>query len=106
MDVGAEFVDMCHADGCNIVCIGEMGIANTSPSSVWMSLLGGVPLAECVARGRLDDEGVNHKFEVLAQAVEHFIETVPCCDDFDTIIATSEASRWWPPWARCCVPPS
>ena len=87
LDVGAEFVDMCHADGCNIVCIGEMGIANTSPSSVWMSLLGGVPLAECVGAGAgLDDEGVNHKFEVLARAVEHFIETVPDCDDFDTII--------------------
>lgn len=87
MDIGAEFVDKCRAGGCDIVCMGEMGIANTSPSSVWMSLLGGVPLAECVGAGAgLDDEGVNHKFEVLARAVEHFIETTPDCDDFDTII--------------------
>ena len=87
MDIGAEFVDKCRAGGSDIVCMGEMGIANTSPSSVWMSLLGGVPLAECVGAGAgLDDEGVNHKFEVLARAVEHFIETTPDCDDFDTII--------------------
>lgn len=87
IDIGAEFVDRCHAEGCNIISIGEMGIANTSPSSVWMSLLGGVPLAECVGAGAgLDDKGVNHKFEVLAEAVEHFIEITPDCDDFDTII--------------------
>lgn len=43
--VGAEMVDDCHAMGCDIVCIGEMGIGNTSPSSVWMNVIGGVPSA-------------------------------------------------------------
>ena len=69
--VGAEMVDACRAEGCNVVCIGEMGIGNTSPSSVWMSLLGGVPLDECVGAGAgLNDAGMRHKLDVLTRAVD------------------------------------
>ena len=39
---GAKITDMIHADGCNVVSFGEMGIGNTSPSSVWMHLLTGI----------------------------------------------------------------
>ncbi len=74
LDVGAEFVDKCHADGCNIVCVGEMGIANTSPSSVWMSLFGDIPLDECIGAGAgLDNAGIRHKSDVLNRAVDRFI---------------------------------
>lgn len=74
--VGAEMVDACRAEGCNVVCIGEMGIGNTSPSSVWMSLLGGVPLGECVGAGAgLNDAGIRHKLDVLARAVDKFKAT-------------------------------
>ena len=31
IQVGCELVDECIAEGCRILCIGEMGIANTSP---------------------------------------------------------------------------
>ena len=30
IETGCEMVDRCHTDGCNIVCMGEMGIGNTS----------------------------------------------------------------------------
>ena len=74
--VGAEMVDACRAEGCNVVCIGEMGIGNTSPSSVWMSLLGGVPLNECVGAGAgLNDAGIRHKLDVLTRAVDKFKAT-------------------------------
>ena len=74
--VGAEMVDACRAEGCNVVCIGEMGIGNTSPSSVWMSLLGGVPLSECVGAGAgLNDAGIRHKLDVLTRAVDKFKAT-------------------------------
>ena len=74
--VGAEMVDACRAEGCNVVCIGEMGIGNTSPSSIWMSLLGGVPLSECVGAGAgLNDAGIRHKLDVLTRAVDKFKAT-------------------------------
>lgn len=87
LDVGAEFVDKCHADGCNIVCVGEMGIANTSPSSVWMSLFGNIPLDECIGAGAgLDNAGIRHKSDVLNRAVDRFIYTTGGKADTDTLI--------------------
>ena len=87
LDVGAEFVDKCHADGCNIVCVGEMGIANTSPSSVWMSLFGNIPLDECIGAGAgLDNAGIKHKSNVLNRAVNRFIYTTGGKADTDTLI--------------------
>lgn len=87
LDVGAEFVDKCHADGCNVVCVGEMGIANTSPSSVWMSLLGDIPLDECIGAGAgLDNAGIRHKSDVLNRAVDRFISTTGGKADTDTLI--------------------
>ena len=51
----------------------EMGIANTSPSSIWMHLFGNIPLEECIGAGAgLDTPGVRHKYEVLRKAVENF----------------------------------
>ena len=42
--VGRDLVDDCQEKGCNIVSIGEMGIGNTSPSSIWMHLFCNIPL--------------------------------------------------------------
>lgn len=59
IDTGAELVDECRRVGADIICIGEMGIANTSPSSIWMSLWGNIPLQECIGAGSgLNDEGI------------------------------------------------
>lgn len=69
---GAELVDEAASGGCNILSVGEMGIANTSPSSIWMSLLLDLPLDQCVGAGAgLDDIGICHKLEVLRQSVDH-----------------------------------
>ena len=68
--VGVELVDDCISEGCRVLCIGEMGIANTSPSSIWMHFFGNIPLAECIGAGAgLDNEGIRHKYEVLSRAV-------------------------------------
>ena len=62
-----------HEAGCNIICMGEMGIANTSPSSIWMHLFGNIPLDECIGVGAgLNNPGLQHKREVLHEAVDHF----------------------------------
>ena len=71
--VGSDLVDDCITEGCQILCIGEMGIANTSPSSIWMHLFGGIPLKDCIGAGAgLDKPGISHKYEVLNKAVERF----------------------------------
>ncbi len=73
LHIGAERVDACYAEGCNILSLGEMGIGNTSPSSVLMHLFLDIPLAECVGAGSgLDAAGVRHKYEVLKASVERF----------------------------------
>ena len=75
---GAECVNHIHADGCNIVSFGEMGCGNTSASSIWMSLLTGMPLAQCIGAGAgLDSKGVSHKLEVLNKAVQRFKKQRP-----------------------------
>ena len=71
--VGRDLVDDCQEKGCNIVSIGEMGIGNTSPSSIWMHLFCNIPLRECIGAGSgLNDDGIRHKYEVLAKAVDGF----------------------------------
>ncbi len=71
--VGSDLVDDCITEGCQVLCIGEMGIANTSPSSIWMHLFGGIPLKDCIGAGAgLDTPGISHKYEVLNKAVERF----------------------------------
>lgn len=71
--VGAEQVDACASEGANVVCLGEMGAGNTSPSSVLMHLLLGIPLQDCVGAGSgLNRAGVRHKLEVLTEAVESY----------------------------------
>ena len=76
IDTGALLTEQCHEEGCNILCIGEMGIANTSPSSIWMSLLGNLPLDECIGAGAgLASAGVAHKRTVLRKAVELYLKT-------------------------------
>lgn len=70
---GADIVTDCHREGCNVISFGEMGIGNTSTSSLWMSCLTGIPLKECVGAGSgLNAAGVQHKYEVLQAALNHY----------------------------------
>lgn len=90
MAVGCDMVDLCHSQGSRIISIGEMGIGNTSPSSVWMHILGDVPLAECVGAGAgLDTKGVHHKLYILTRAVDHFNRMCTEKTDVETVM------RWF-----------
>ena len=87
ISVGVEMVDKAIAEGSNIVCMGEMGIANTSPSSVWMSLFENVPLEECVGAGAgLDNEGIRHKYDVLKRSVDKYLSMAPIDDTVEYAI--------------------
>lgn len=73
IQIGCQLVDDCIAEGCRVLSIGEMGIANTSPSSIWMHRFCHLPLQECIGAGAgLDSPGIRHKYEVLAQALKGF----------------------------------
>ncbi len=70
IQVGSDLVDDCIAEGCMILCIGEMGIGNTSPSSIWMHLFCNIPLNQCIGAGAgLNNEGIRHKYEILSLAL-------------------------------------
>lgn len=72
---GAQQVDMVYAQGCNVVSFGEMGAGNTSPSSMWMSYLGGIPLKECIGAGSgVVGAGLQHKVDVLMTAAANYEE--------------------------------
>ena len=73
IQVGVDLVDDCITEGCRILSIGEMGIGNTSPSSIWMHIFGNIPLDECIGAGAgLDTPGILHKREVLAKAISNY----------------------------------
>ena len=72
IQIGSDLVDDCVKEGCRVLCIGEMGIGNTSPSSIWMSLFGDIPLKDCIGAGAgLNNDGIRHKYEVLSKAMDN-----------------------------------
>ena len=78
IEIGSDLVDDCISEGCRVLCIGEMGIANTSPSSIWMHLFTGIPLDECIGAGAgLDAPGIRHKYEVLSNALANYQASTP-----------------------------
>src|SRR5260370_25596399 len=81
---GAERVRHHAALGTNVIVFGEMGIANTSAAACLMSRVGCVSVDLCVGRGTgLDDAGLNHKRDVLAEALA---KNAACADPLDTMV--------------------
>lgn len=78
LSVGAEQVEACFHEGCNVLSIGEMAIGNTSSSSILMHLFTGIPLERCVGAGSgLDEEGVRHKRWILQESLTQY-ESIKC----------------------------
>lgn len=70
---GAEIVEQCNKEGSNILSFGEMGIGNTSSSSIWMSYFTGIPLERCVGAGSgLNNKGIEHKYNILKASMENY----------------------------------
>lgn len=73
IESGAAVVDDVYNTGCNVVSFGEMGSGNTSPSSAWMHLFTGIPIADCIGAGAgLDKPGIRHKIDVLTAAIANY----------------------------------
>ena len=70
---GAEIVRICQEEGSNVLSFGEMGIGNTSASSLWMTCFTNIPLQQCVGAGSgLNNEGIRHKYKILKQALDNY----------------------------------
>ncbi|MCM1519944.1 MAG: nicotinate-nucleotide--dimethylbenzimidazole phosphoribosyltransferase [Lachnoclostridium sp.] len=73
LKAGAEIVKETFDEGCNVISFGEMGSGNTSSSSMWMHILTGIPLADCIGAGAgLDNPGIQHKVDVLSKALANY----------------------------------
>ncbi|MDQ0780687.1 nicotinate-nucleotide--dimethylbenzimidazole phosphoribosyltransferase [Chryseobacterium sp. W4I1] len=71
LENGKAVVEDIAATGCNVIGFGEMGIGNTSASSLMMSRLFKIPVADCVGRGTgLNDIQLQQKIGILIQAAE------------------------------------
>jgi nicotinate-nucleotide--dimethylbenzimidazole phosphoribosyltransferase len=72
LTIGASLANKEIESGCNVLGFGEMGIANTSSASCLMSVMCGLPIAQCAGRGTgLDDAGLAKKIDILREAIEH-----------------------------------
>ena len=70
---GAAIVRQCHAEGSNVLSFGEMGIGNTSASSLWMTFMTNIPLLQCGGAGSgLNREGIRHTYQVLKQSLDNY----------------------------------
>ncbi|MDR0699027.1 MAG: nicotinate-nucleotide--dimethylbenzimidazole phosphoribosyltransferase [Tannerella sp.] len=73
IDRGATIVRKVNETGCNVVGFGEMGIGNTSSSSLWMNCLTNIPLLQCVGAGAgLSYDGIRHKYQILKRALDNY----------------------------------
>ncbi|OCA75988.1 nicotinate-nucleotide--dimethylbenzimidazole phosphoribosyltransferase [Chryseobacterium artocarpi] len=73
LDNGRSVVTEIAETGCNIIGFGEMGIGNTSASSLMMSKLFNFPIISCIGRGTgLNDDQLQNKINILSVAIEKY----------------------------------
>jgi nicotinate-nucleotide--dimethylbenzimidazole phosphoribosyltransferase len=73
LENGKSVVEEIAQTGCNIIGFGEMGIGNTSASSLMMSKLFNIPIADCVGRGTgLNDAQLQNKIDLLTRSIEKY----------------------------------
>lgn len=70
---GAEVVNDIFEKGGNTIGFGEMGIGNTSTAAVLMSMLGSVPIEQCIGKGTgVANEKLTQKQQILRQAIINY----------------------------------
>ena len=84
LSAGAEQVDACFSEGCNIVSFGEMGIGNTTTSSAVAAVLLGQPIETMTGRGAgLSDEGLACKMDAIRRGIA--VNTPDAADPLDVL---------------------
>jgi len=73
LENGQSVVEEIAETGSNIIGFGEMGIGNTSASSLMMSRLFNIPIEDCVGRGTgLNDTQLRNKISILTEVAEKY----------------------------------
>jgi nicotinate-nucleotide--dimethylbenzimidazole phosphoribosyltransferase len=68
--VGCEVIEAEWARGLDVVCLGEMGIGNTTAASAIVAAITGLPVADVTGRGTgIDDATWVRKLKVIEQAL-------------------------------------
>jgi nicotinate-nucleotide--dimethylbenzimidazole phosphoribosyltransferase len=94
LSAGRAIIDTIDSKGCNVVCLGEMGIGNTSSASLITASLLGVPIHSCVGRGTgLNDAQLKNKVRVLEQifarySVDDPLEMLAIFGGFEIVMMT------------------
>lgn len=71
IEIGIELVEEELEEGLDIIGTGDMGIANTTPSSAILAVLGRMDVALVTGRGTgLDDESFQRKIRVIKKAID------------------------------------
>jgi len=71
LEAGIEVAQAEIQKGMDILGTGDMGIANTTPSSAIVAVVTGAPIAKVTGRGTgIDDKTLNHKIQVIQRALE------------------------------------
>jgi nicotinate-nucleotide--dimethylbenzimidazole phosphoribosyltransferase len=70
IQVGLEVVEREIALGLDVVCLGEMGIGNTTPASAIIASVCGLPVAEVTGRGTgIDEPTWRHKIDIIERGL-------------------------------------
>ncbi|MHB1126857.1 MAG: nicotinate-nucleotide--dimethylbenzimidazole phosphoribosyltransferase [Bacillota bacterium] len=70
IEAGIELAEEQIRRGARLIGTGDMGIANTTPSSAILAVLGDLDPGEIVGRGTgIDDAGLKHKETVIREAI-------------------------------------
>jgi nicotinate-nucleotide--dimethylbenzimidazole phosphoribosyltransferase len=71
VETGIELAREAARDGVTLIGTGDMGIANTTPSSALFAVLLPCPVEDITGRGTgIDDAGLVHKIEVIKRAIK------------------------------------
>jgi nicotinate-nucleotide--dimethylbenzimidazole phosphoribosyltransferase len=70
LEIGIHMATVCQQQGISVVATGDMGIANTTPSSALVSVFTGAPVAQVTGYGTgIDDTTRQHKIAVIERAL-------------------------------------
>jgi len=78
LEHGKEIVHEALSAGINLMAFGEMGIGNTSASSLITHILTGISLDDCIGSGTgMHSEALDHKKDILQQSLNRFDHEFP-----------------------------